>query len=279
MTSSQRAVMAALALLLPGLAMASPRVPHAASARPSAIDAVRRANRSATREPGPAGYVEAAQIYPWSEGARFRLYAAPGQVSDIALQAGEALVSVAAGDTLRWIIGDTTSGSGSGQRTHILVKPAGAGLVTNLLIATDRRIYHVDLISTAATAMTGIAWTYPGDGLILLRTSGGSPPVAVPPVEALNFNYRISGDHPAWRPVRAFDDGRQLYIEFPPRLAAGEAPPLFMIGIGGRAELVNYRQRGHYYVVDRLVDRAELRLGEHRQQVVRIERTRIGGRR
>jgi type IV secretion system protein VirB9 len=72
--------------------------------------------------------------------------------------------------------------------------------------------------------------------------------------------------------VRAFDDGRQVFIEFPPTLPQGEAPPLFIRGEGGRAELVNYRLRGRYYVVDRLFSVAELRLGGKRQQVVRIVR-------
>jgi type IV secretion system protein VirB9 len=97
-------------------------------------------------------------------------------------------------------------------------------------------------------------------------------------VEALNFNYRIEGDRPPWRPLRAFDDGRQVFIEFPPTVADGEAPPLFVTGEGGRTELVNYRVRGRYYVVDRLFAAAELRLGEKRQQVVRIVRDGPSGR-
>ena len=66
--------------------------------------------------------------------------------------------------------------------------------------------------------------------------------------------------------------GRQVFIEFPPSLGNGEAPPLFVTGDGGRVELVNYRVRGHYYVVDRLFAAAELRLGERHQKVVRIVR-------
>src|SRR5579872_5070828 len=68
------------------------------------------ANRAATREPTKDGYVDAVQVYPFSDGALYRLYAAPEQVSDIALQPGEALVAVSAGDTVRWVVGDTTSG-------------------------------------------------------------------------------------------------------------------------------------------------------------------------
>ncbi len=92
-----------------------------------------------------------------SEGALFRLFAAPERVSDIALQPGETLTSVAAGDTVRWTVGDTTSGSGETKRTHLLVKPFAAGLSTNLVITTDRRVYHVQLTSTASTAMTASA--------------------------------------------------------------------------------------------------------------------------
>ncbi|MFX7265426.1 TrbG/VirB9 family P-type conjugative transfer protein, partial [Acinetobacter baumannii] len=86
-------------------------------------------------------------------------------------------------------------------------------------------------------------------------------------VESLNFDYAIGGDKPAWRPIRAFDDGRQTYIEFSPNIAVGEAPPLFVIGDDGEAQLVNYRVAGRYYVVDRLFGAAELRLGGKKQKV------------
>jgi type IV secretion system protein VirB9 len=237
------------------------------------LPGVAAANASAILEPAADFYVGAVQVYPWNEGALYRLYTAPEQVSDIVLQPGEALISVAAGDTVRWIIGDTSSGTGATRRTHILVKPSAAGLRTNLLISTDRRVYHVELQSAARSAMSSIAWTYPDDALLARKTV---PQTALQPagpgvaVEALDFNYRIEGDHVPWRPLRAFDDGRQVFIEFPPSLAQGEAPPLFLRGADGRPELVNYRVRGRYYVVDRLFQAAELRLGG--KQVVRIVR-------
>jgi len=116
----------------------------------SAKAAVDAANRAAHKKPGKDGYVNAVQIYPYVEGALYQLYAAPERVSDIALQPGENLVSVAAGDTVRWIVGDTTSGAGTDRRTHILVKPAAAGIKTNLIITTDRRSYHLQMESTSA---------------------------------------------------------------------------------------------------------------------------------
>jgi len=246
----------------------------AAGAPASRIEA---ANRAAMREPSREGYVNAVQVYVWSEGALYRLYTAPERVSEIALQPGETLISVAAGDTVRWVIGETTSGSGAARRTHILVKPSATGLRTNLVITTDRRVYHVQVESTARTAMASISWTYPNDALLAVRRSGGgtgeAPIAAGVALEVLNFGYSIEGDNPPWRPIRAFDDGSQVFIEFPAGLAQGNAPPLFLRGESGRSELVNYRLRGRYYVVDRLFAAAELRLGERRQQVVRIVRT------
>ena len=239
--------------------------------------AVRRvidANRAASREPLRPSFINAVQIFPFEEGAVYEAYTAPGQVTDITLQAGETLNAVASGDTARWIIGDTTSGSGEARRTHILVKPALPGLVTNLVITTDRRSYHVRLTSTATTAMSALSWSYPQDELLALQRRTQANEAATPvasgmAVDSWNFRYTISGDRPRWRPVRAFDDGQQTFIEFPADIATGEAPPLFVIGSGG-AELVNYRMHGRYYVVDRLFEIAELRLGTDDQQVVRI---------
>ncbi|GGE83467.1 hypothetical protein GCM10011317_45920 [Niveispirillum cyanobacteriorum] len=127
------------------------------------------ANKAATLEPTRSGYLNAMQVYPYTEGALYRLYAAPERVTDIALQPGEALVAVSAGDTVRWIIGDTSSGAGEASRVHVLVKPVAASLTTNLVITTDRRAYHLLLESTPQTAMASLSWTYPQDQLLALQ--------------------------------------------------------------------------------------------------------------
>lgn len=238
---------------------------------------VATANRAALKEPSAPGFVGAVQVYPWTEGAVYGLYAAPERVSDIALQPGETLISVAAGDTARWTMGDTTSGSGDAKRTHILIKPYSTGLRTNLVITTDRRAYHLQLESTSRTAMAAVSWSYPQDELLAIARARSevepvAPVAAGLQLNALRFGYSIGGDDPPWRPLRAFDDGRQTFIEFPASIAAGEAPPLFVLGPKGEAELVNYRMRGRFYIVDRLFGAAELRLGRKPQQVVRISR-------
>ena len=74
-------------------------------------------------------------------------------------------------------------------------------------------------------------------------------------------------------PLRAFDDGRQVFIAFPTGIGQGEMPPLWVIGPAGGAELVNYRIQGNHMIVDRLFAAAELRLGGEQQKKVRIVRT------
>jgi type IV secretion system protein VirB9 len=250
---------------------------HRHHARSRAEVGVAVANRTATREPVAAGFINAVQVYPFAEGSLYQVYAAPERVTDIALQPGEALISVAAGDTARWVIGDTTSGSGESKRTHVLVKPFSAGLSTNIVITTGRRSYHLALTSTSTTAMVALSWTYPQDALLALRRVTEEHQAAMPVAsgiapEQLHFNYAVSGDSPAWRPLRAFDDGRQTFVEFPASLAVGEAPPLFIVDKQGEAQLVNYRLQGRFYIVDRIFDAAELRLGLKHQDVVRITR-------
>lgn len=239
------------------------------------------ANAAARVQPVRHGFLNAIQQYPWTEGALYQVYAAPGQVTDIALQEGEQLVGsgpVAAGDTVRWIIGDTVSGSGATARVHILVKPTRPDLSTNLVINTDRRTYHLELRAGASTYMASVSWTYPQDALIALRGRNAAAAAAASvasgvDLSALNFRYRIDGDRAPWRPARAFDDGRQVFIEFPAGISQGEMPPLFVTGAVGDAELVNYRVQGRYMVVDRLFSAAELRLGgrgsEQRVRIVR----------
>ncbi|MGH6617412.1 P-type conjugative transfer protein TrbG [Sphingomonas sp.] len=265
----------------PGPVRAAPRRPRPPRRSSPAEIAVRAANRAATVKPAAPGFINAVQVYPFADGGLYQVYAAPERVTDLALQPGEALVAVAAGDTVRWIIGDTTSGASADKRTHILVKPFAAGLSTNLVVTTDRRTYHLTLASTAGTAMVAVSWTYPQDALIALKRTEDEQRAATPiatgiaPAQ-LHFDYAITGDRPAWRPLRAFDDGRQTYIEFPANLGQGEAPPLFLIDAKNDAQLVNYRLQGRFYVVDRLFAAAELRLGLKYQDIVRITRAAPG---
>lgn len=242
---------------------------HAQNSRTSApIAALAEANAEARRRPNSANFTDATQIYDYAPGAIYEVYGAPGFISTIMLAPGETIVTVAAGDTTRWMVEQAVGADMLNARAMLLIKPTRANIRTNIVLITDRRTYAIEAIATSGqTYSAQTAWRYPME---LDRELSGGPAA----LDALNFAYRIRtvrGFNPRWRPVRVFDDGQKTYIEFPPALATSEAPPLFIIE-NGEAGLVNYRVSGDRYVIDRLFDIAELRLGDERPVIVRISR-------
>jgi type IV secretion system protein TrbG len=236
-------------------------------------DRIEIANDVARVQPRRAGYFNAVQIFPYSAGALYQIYASPGQITDIALEPGEQLTGsgpLAAGDTVRWIVGDTESGNGDTRRVHIMVKPTRPAVETNLVINTNRRTYLIELRSREKPYMPSVAWFYPEDRSSRSKTLPPTP--IIPGPDQRRYRYVIEGDSPPWRPVNAYDDGRKVYIEFSPGIAQGEMPPLFVIGQDGKPELVNYRAYKNVLIVDRMFAAAELRLGGEKQQKVRIVR-------
>lgn len=235
---------------------------------------VENANAAARVEPRREGYYNAIQIYPWSEGALYQVYAAPGQITTIALEPGEGLTGagpIAAGDTARWIIGDTESGSGTTRRVHILMKPTRPDIMTNLVVTTDRRTYMIELRAREALYMPSVAWAYPAPPAGQRQTVPAAP--VIPAEAARKYRYGLTGDSPPWRPISVFDDGRRIYVVFPRGIVQGEMPPIFVIGSDGETQIVNSRIHQNILIVDRLFGAAELRLGSgERQQTVRIVR-------
>jgi len=250
-------------------------VARGGTAASTATGRVENANTAARVEPRREGYYNAIQIYPWSEGALYQVYAAPGQISDIALEPGESLTGagpIAAGDTARWIIGDTESGSGVTRRVHILVKPSRPDITTNLIVTTDRRTYMLELRSGEKPYMPAVAWAYPQPPASQRQSVPATP--VIPAVAARNYRYALTGGNPPWKPLTAYDDGRHVYVEFARGIVQGEMPPLFVIGPEGEAQIANSRIYQHILIVDRLFGAAELRLGSgEKQQVIRIVRT------
>jgi type IV secretion system protein TrbG len=234
---------------------------------------IETANDAARVQPRKEGYFNAVQVFPFSPGALYQIYAAPGQITDIALEPGEQLTGsgpVSAGDTVRWVVGDTESGSGDTRRVHIMVKPTRPAIETNLVVNTDRRTYLIELRSREKPYMPSVAWFYPEDRTA--RAQAVPPTPVLPDPSQRRYRYTLEGDNPPWRPVDAYDDGRKVYVEFSPGIVQGEMPPLFVIGPDGKPEIVNYRTYRNLLIVDRLFAAAELRLGGGTQQKVQIIR-------
>jgi P-type conjugative transfer protein TrbG len=256
-----------LALIF-ALAASFPTFAQAQRAEPGA-NLLSEANRAARQGPSTNTFDRARQIHAYAPGAIYEIYTNPSFVSAILLEPGEELAEAAAGDTSRWLVSQAVSRAQGALRTIVLVKPSAAGLRTNIVLITDRRVYLIEAVSQSGrTYSAELAWTYPADETLAPHVADAH----------LNSNYRIrtrAGRRPVWLPARVYDDGRRTWIEFPAAARSSELPPLFLVGANG-PELINYRtQDGDgalRYVVDRVFDAAELRLGARHPVVVRIER-------
>ncbi len=240
-----------------------------------------KANKKASLNPDLEGYFNAVQNYPYDDGALYQVYSAPMRLTIIALQPGEHVMGKpAAGDTTRWTMGMGKTLAKGAEQELIYLKPSRAGLDTSMVITTDRRVYYLELHSFETQYMAAISWRYPQDEIAELEAAAAQAEVREKAVTATldlssaYFRYEISAyqGRPAWMPEQVFDDGSKTYIRFPKSMLSREVPALFALGPNNEVQIVNYRVRNEYYIADRLFDGAELRLGQDKQEIVRIRR-------
>ena len=226
--------------------------------------------KQSVQRPVNAMSVESKTIYSYVPDAIYMIHAALNHVVDIQLQPGENLPGrIVAGDTHRWEVGTVTDGTGGNTTTHVLIKPKQAGIETNFLIVTDRHSYRLYAQSNDDFFIPTVGWAYPEEEMaksaqIRKEQQRLDGMVAAPAIIAanLNFKYKIKpgGNYP-WTPLRAFDDGSKTYIQMSPEMKSNEAPVLF-IKDDKKLNLVNYRIKGDYFIVDRIFSEAELRSGK-----------------
>jgi type IV secretion system protein VirB9 len=226
-------------------------------------------------------------VFPYVPDSLYEVYAAPDHMTTIELQPGEALTTSngkpLSADTVQWIADSVVAGAGAERRVIIMVKPTMTGIETNMLIPTNRHVYNLVLRSVSRAYMPVVDFSYPPDDppapapapasvSATVASNTTSEAVAVAP-DAMNFNYRVRdvrGKHVIWAPLRVFDDGSKTYLQMPPEMRSWEAPALFVMEDKKTPLLVNYRVRGDYYIVDRLFEHAQLRVGAN--QVVDVDR-------
>ena len=263
---------------LPAKAAAAVAGPKAV--KPSTLQVVSDANHKAAQAPDPRDYFNAIVQYAFESGTLYQVFSAPMRVTDIALEPGEKILGQpASGDVVRWLLALGKSMDHGVEQWHVYLKPTRPELETNLAINTDRRSYFLELHSFPDTYMAAVMWHYPQDEAGRLQAEAeelmGEQKNAAPVVglDALNFDYAIQvvRGSPAWTPLQVFDDGRRTFVRFPAAMLAREAPALFVLR-DKETQLVNYRVKNDIYVVDRLIDAAELRVGQQDQEIVRIVR-------
>lgn len=199
-------------------------------------------------------------------------------VCDIALEPNETVVDLKVGDSTRWIIERTASGSAQGMIEHIIVKPTDIGLQSNLRIYTDKRTYYLDLSSSDKEFMPQISFIYPEQALQnfaqiksdlmnklktrTIATNSDQDPVLI---DNLDFSYRYSGDESLY-PIRTFNDGKKTYLQMPPKLMNSTLPALVVVnGTHLFSEddiaVTNYRIKDNKFIIDGLPEHIRLMSG------------------
>ncbi|MEI6056817.1 MAG: TrbG/VirB9 family P-type conjugative transfer protein [Lentisphaerota bacterium] len=242
--------------------------------------------------------------YPFSADFQPIIPSQPLQAVDIELEPGEKIQpnGIAMGDTQRWTYAILTSYNDSKAVEHIIFKPKDWSIATNIIVGTNLRTYHFGLVSEKNADVKQIKFWYPEEmqekaNAYIAEHLGENNPASnssknkdailddVPGINIhnLNFSYSMFGDEPDWKPIRIFDDGVHTYIQFPPSIENNDMPVLYAYKNDDK-ELINYRAKGNYFVIDGVFPEMVLILGrpgyffnlfDDRQQAVYIENNKL----
>ena len=247
---------------------ASPAWADTAALSPKEEEALRLASTWSDRPIKPIQTADGKVVYVHGA-TRPTIIGAPMQISDIELEAGEFVNEILVGDNTRWMVESGNSGSGT---THIFVKPLEAGLETSLVVTTNKRVYHLKLVSQEKNFTPHIGFLYQEQAKILgakdrkeqrwntTEINGQSVDLS-----GLDFNYRVDGRAP-WKPIQVYNDGRQTFLKLPDSASKTELPVLLAMK-GKQEQLVNYRVHNNTFVVDGLFEHLALISGVGRDRV------------
>jgi type IV secretion system protein TrbG len=277
----------------------SPEVPRSFEARrdvalnATGMEAVVLSREWAESRNVPAPGKDGRVVYTYGGGLPI-VVCAPLHVCILELEPGEKIVGEPhIGDSIRWEISPSVSGSGSDAIPLIIIKPRIAGLDTTMVVPTDRRAYYVRLESKPNEYVARVAFSYPEDSrqkwqeyLVKRREAEKQEKAAAERVvelpntalENMYWNYEIKGGDLSTRPLHVMDDGAKTYIQMPAETIHRELPVLVVKGPNG-SEIVNYRVKDNMYIVDRLFDRAALLLGsgKHQAKVELVRQAEVSG--
>jgi type IV secretion system protein TrbG len=215
------------------------------------------------------------------EGGQSSLVCAPLKLCLIELEPGERIVQggLHLGDKSRWKITPTV---GVDKSTFLIIKPVDAGLETTLVVITDKRVYHLRLISRKDDYMPIVSFEYESSmnaewEAYYAKTKQErlqqeqqqqreTIPTTNENISDLDFNYKLVGCKKCgWRPLRVYNNGQQTFIQMGKGMPQGDAPVLLVIGNEGES-LVNYRVIENRFIVDQVFDEAILVLGVGKSQ-------------
>jgi type IV secretion system protein VirB9 len=165
-----------------------------------------------------------------------------GDSCDIEFQAGESIRRAFLSDTVRWKLADGVSGPAN--IPHLLVKPTQAKISATLTVLTDRRAYHIRLLSTFESHPEYVGFQYPSERPAATASAPASASVnADEEIIAtytcgakLDSAYTSSGAN-EFRDAQICNDGKHTYINVPEW--RGDLPMPYLLD-NGVDEIANY---------------------------------------
>ncbi len=212
---------------------------------------------------------------------------APLHLCVLQLEHGEKINNIDLGDAAHWLVSTSLVGSRQDGSYQIAVKPKFYHTATDMVITTNKRTYNIGLVSQQGASTHVVNFYYPQETLsraiqqahqqanlpLQQEVISQSTQIAV---DEINFNYCLQGDSPSWRPTRVFDDGHKTFIQMPTISERLDLPVLYILR-NKKMELVNYRYKKPYYIVDGLFAKAYLLSGKGANQVrVEIDNKNVG---
>ena len=204
----------------------------------------------------------------------------PLRLCVVQLERGEHINNIDLGDSAHWLVSTSRIGRPGDGSYQITLKPTLYNIATDMVVTTDKRTYNIGLVSQKGHYTHVLNFYYPEETLskavaqlqVAHHQTSHSPVVSDVTqlnVNQINFDYSIKGDTVSWRPTRAFDDGDKTFIQMPPLSQRMDLPVLYLKK-GRQTQLVNYRYKKPYYIIDGLFETAYLisGVGRHQAKVI-----------
>lgn len=211
----------------------------------------------------------AAVIFEYIPNEIYKVYAAPGYLTDIRFQSGEEIIYVGGGDTTRWVIDKGTTGTDYRAENHLYIKPLRQDLRTNIIINTNLHSYQIE-VNSGSSYNPIVSWVYSKEKSAEMQQKMGVMKeerlMTVDPGK-LNFGYKNNNRSANFAPVQVFDDGRKTFLKMKKEMDTTNAPAFFVKNKRGESVLSNYRVVGNYYVIDRLFEKATLVVGTEKVEI------------
>lgn len=222
-----------------------------------------------------AGFVQ----FPYGEHEPV-VYCNPLRLCDIELEPGEKVIDFGSGDNLRWNFFVSVSGSENSEAKlpvhHLMITPRELDLSTNFIITTDKRTYNLRLVSMEKDYYPRVKFYYPHQTLERFSKLNSQsvqegeerennlcfPDLSL---EDLYFDYQMESNRKVdWKPIRVFDNGEKVFIQMP----KSQELPILLVqsSASSNAEIVNYRSKCNYLIVDKVFEQAILVTGEGRRK-------------